>query len=124
MSEHSAHSHGTMSQLMIGFGLAALLSIIPFYLVMADTGLSSTAVVAVIMILAAIQIIVHLVFFLHVNREVEGGWTFAATIFAVIVLVIVLAGSIWVMYNMNKNMMPMPSEEEMLEMMSLQNQQG
>lgn len=122
MSAHTQHgSHGSMGTLMTGFALAALLTIVPFALVMGEVQISRTAMIGLIMGLAAVQILVHLVFFLHVNRSAEGGWTLAASIFSVIILVIVLAGSLWVMHNMNENMMPMP---DMDHMMNLQSQQG
>lgn len=122
MSAHTQHgSHGSMGTLMTGFALAALLTIIPFALVMGEVQISRIAMIGIIMGLAAVQILVHLVFFLHVNRSAEGGWTLAASIFSVIILVIVLAGSLWVMHNMNENMMPMP---DMDHMMNLQSQQG
>lgn len=122
MSAHTQHgSHGSMGTLMTGFALAALLTIVPFALVMGEVQISRIAMIGLIMGLAAAQILVHLVFFLHVNRSAEGGWTLAASIFSVIILVIVLAGSLWVMHNMNENMMPMP---DMDHMMNLQSQQG
>ncbi|RBP87640.1 cytochrome bo3 quinol oxidase subunit 4 [Rhodobacter sp. 140A] len=122
MSAHTQHgSHGSMGTLMTGFALAALLTIVPFALVMGEVQISRIAMIGLIMGLAAVQILVHLVFFLHVNRSAEGGWTLAASIFSVIILVIVLAGSLWVMHNMNENMMPMP---DMDHMMTLQSQQG
>ncbi|EEX14618.1 cytOchrome o ubiquinol oxidase subunit IV [Citreicella sp. SE45] len=128
MSAHShseSHGHGTMGQLMIGFALAAILTIIPFFLVMVDTGLSRTALVGIIMGLGAVQIIVHLVYFLHLNSSSEEGWTLLASMFSVVILVIVLAGSLWVMHNMNENMMPMPDMDRHMEQMrSLQSQQG
>lgn len=130
MSAHSSHdhghdhghgSHGTMGTLMLGFALAALLTIIPFGIVMGEPDITSNTKIAIIMGFAGLQIIVHLVYFLHVNGKVEGGWTIAATVFAVVILGIVLAGSLWVMHNMNENMMPMP---DMDNMMHLQSQQG
>lgn len=128
MSAHShseSHGHGTMGQLMIGFALAAILTIIPFFLVMVDTGLSRTALVGIIMGLGAVQIIVHLVYFLHLNSSSEEGWTLLASVFSVVILVIVLAGSLWVMHNMNENMMHMPDMDRHMEQMrSLQSQQG
>lgn len=128
MSAHShseSHGHGTMGQLMIGFALAAILTIIPFFLVMVDTGLSRTALVGIIMGLGAVQIFVHLVYFLHLNSSSEEGWTLLASVFSVVILVIVLAGSLWVMHNMNENMMPMPDMDRHMEQMrSLQSQQG
>ena len=125
-SEHGTHSashgsHGTFGSLMTGFAMAVILTILPFGLVMGDTGLSREVLIGLIMGMGGLQIIVHLVYFLHVNKNVEQGWTLVATIFSVIILVIVLAGSLWVMHNMNQNMMPMP---DMDEMMSLQSQQG
>ena len=122
---HHAHDHGTMSQLMIGFALAAILTIIPFYLVMAEVEMARSTLVGIIMGLGAVQIIVHLVYFLHLKRSSEEGWNFFAAIFAVVILVIVLAGSLWVMHNMNENMMPMHEMEQQIEQMkSLQSQQG
>jgi cytochrome o ubiquinol oxidase operon protein cyoD len=47
-----------------------------------------------------------MVYFLHMNGKAEGGWSLLATMFTLVLLVIVLAGSIWVMYHMNINMMP------------------
>ena len=122
---HHSHDHGTMGQLMIGFALAAILTIIPFYLVMAEVEMARSTLVGIIMGLGAVQIIVHLVYFLHLKRSSEEGWNFFAAIFAVVILVIVLAGSLWVMHNMNENMMPMHEMEQHIEQMkSLQSQQG
>ncbi|SNT75585.1 cytochrome o ubiquinol oxidase subunit IV [Paracoccus seriniphilus] len=119
--------HGNLNQLMAGFALAALLTIVPFALVMGEVEINRTALIATIMGLGGLQILVHLIWFLHVNRSAEEGWTLAATIFAVLILVIVLAGSLWVMKNMNENMMPMHDMEhhmQMEQMKSLQSQQG
>jgi cytochrome o ubiquinol oxidase operon protein cyoD len=58
------------------------------------------------MALAAVQVIVHVVYFLHLNAKAEAGWQFMATVFTIVVVVITLAGSLWVMYHMNINMMP------------------
>ncbi|MBY6091615.1 cytochrome o ubiquinol oxidase subunit IV [Pseudooceanicola sp. 502str34] len=115
MSDH-AHSHGTMGRLMVGFGLAAFLTIIPFALVMMEVDLPRNWLVGIIMGLGAVQIIVHLVYFLHINSSVEEGWTMAATVFSVVILGIVLAGSLWVMHNMNENMMPMHEMSPTMEM--------
>jgi len=40
------------------------------------------------------------------NSKVEGGWSMLALIFTGALLLIMLAGSIWVMYHLNTNMMP------------------
>ncbi|HEY0212919.1 MAG TPA: cytochrome o ubiquinol oxidase subunit IV [Paenirhodobacter sp.] len=115
MSDHSqTHSHGTMSQLMIGFAMAVVLTLVPFALVMSEVEMNRTLLIGIIMGLGGVQIIVHLVYFLHLNSKSEQGWSVAATIFAVVILVIVLAGSLWVMHNMNVNMMPPMDHETMM----------
>jgi cytochrome o ubiquinol oxidase operon protein cyoD len=106
-----AAGHGTMGSYMIGFGLSVFLTAIPFWLVMGDVFRSSTTAGVVIMVFAAIQIVVHMIFFLHMNTKSEGGWNMLALIFTVVIVVITLAGSLWVMYHLNNNMMPMTHQE-------------
>jgi cytochrome o ubiquinol oxidase operon protein cyoD len=53
-----------------------------------------------------VQVIVHMIYFLHMNSSAEGGWNMMALILTVILVGIVLSGSIWVMYHANANMMP------------------
>ncbi|KJZ27766.1 cytochrome O ubiquinol oxidase, partial [Paracoccus sp. S4493] len=82
-------------------------------LVMAG-GLESRLLTAGIVIgAAAIQILVHMVYFLHMNGRSDEGWTMMALIFTVVVVVIILAGSLWVMHNMNANMMPQMNNDGM-----------
>ena len=67
---------------------------------------NSTLTAIVIMLFAAAQIVVHMIYFLHMNGRSEGGWTMLALIFTIIVVAIALAGSLWVMFHLNANMMP------------------
>jgi cytochrome o ubiquinol oxidase operon protein cyoD len=60
----------------------------------------------VILAFAAVQIVVHMIYFLHMNTRSEGGWSMLALIFTVVLVFIVLTGSIWVMYHLDHNMMP------------------
>lgn len=107
------HDHGTHRSYVIGFMLSVVLTAIPFGLVMAG-GLESRLLTAAIVIgAAAIQILVHMVYFLHMNTRSDEGWTMMALIFTVVVVVIILAGSLWVMHNMNTNMMPQMNHEDM-----------
>ena len=55
---------------------------------------------------AAVQVVVHMYFFLHMNGKIQGGWTMLSTIFSVVFVAITLAGTLWVMLHMNTNMMP------------------
>ncbi|NUB12693.1 cytochrome o ubiquinol oxidase subunit IV [Azospirillum brasilense] len=109
--EHHGHgehegAHGTLGSYLIGFVLSVILTVIPFWLVMDGTILDKNMTVMAIMALAAVQVVVHMIFFLHMNGRAEGGWTMLSLIFTIIVVVIMLAGSLWVMYHLNTNMMP------------------
>ncbi|SEM08256.1 cytochrome bo3 quinol oxidase subunit 4 [Bosea lupini] len=105
---HDAHgaAHGSMRGYVTGFLLSVVLTAIPFWLVMNDVLGDSTLTAIVIMLFAAAQIVVHMVYFLHMNGRSEGGWTMLALIFTIIVVAIALAGSLWVMFHLNANMMP------------------
>ena len=46
-----------------------------------------------------------LVYFLHMNSKSDEGWNLTAFIFTVIIIAIVVVGSIWIMWNLNYNMM-------------------
>ena len=103
--------HGSRQSYLIGFGLSVILTVIPFWLVMTHALGNDRVTALVIMGLAAVQIVVHIFFFLHVDGKSEGGWTMMALIFTVVMVMIVLAGSLWVMYNLNANMMPVTAHD-------------
>ncbi len=100
------HSHGTLKSYVTGFVLAVILTAIPFWLVMGKVFSDSSVTAMVILGFAAVQIVVHMVYFLHMNAKSEGGWTMLALIFTLVLVVIALSGSLWVMYHLNHNMMP------------------
>ena len=60
-----------------------------------------------VMLFAVVQIVVHMIYFLHMNTKSEGGWTMMALIFTLVLIVIALSGSLWVMHHLNTNMMTM-----------------
>lgn len=106
-----APAHGSRREYVIGFLLSVVLTAIPFALVMTDAFADTRITAGIVMICAIVQIVVHMIYFLHMNTKSENGWTLMALIFTVILVVIVLAGSLWVMYHMNLNMMPQMSGE-------------
>ncbi|MBO9715111.1 cytochrome o ubiquinol oxidase subunit IV [Sphingomonas sp.] len=111
--EHDAgEPHGSLKDYLIGFGLSVVLTAIPFWLVMAHP-FANGVTAALVMGFAAVQILVHMIYFLHMNGKAEGGWPMTALVFTLIVVVITLSGSLWVMYNLNTNMMPMPDPSQL-----------
>jgi len=113
--EHHEHedigSHSSFKGYMTGFVLSIILTAIPFYLVMTKTFDKSSTTAIVILAFAAVQIVVHMIYFLHMNSKLEGGWSMLALIFTLVLVVITLSGSLWVMYHLNNNMMPASAHE-------------
>jgi cytochrome o ubiquinol oxidase operon protein cyoD len=103
---HDDHAHGSFKSYMTGFILSIILTAIPFWLVMGEVLESKQITGFIIMAFAAVQIVVHMIYFLHMNSNAEQGWTVMALIFTIIVVVIALSGSLWVMYHLNTNTMP------------------
>ncbi|PZT93121.1 MULTISPECIES: cytochrome o ubiquinol oxidase subunit IV [Sphingomonas] len=112
---HGAHghgdapAHGSRKDYVIGFLLSVLLTAIPFALVMTNAFADTRITAGIVMLCAVVQIVVHMIYFLHMNTKSESGWTLMALIFTVVLVGIVIAGSLWVMYHMNVNMMPQMS---------------
>ena len=108
---HYPHgAQGTFRSYMTGFVLSVILTAIPFWLVMGNV-LEDTLLTGIVIMALAVQIVVHMIYFLHMNTKSEGGWTFLALLFTLTLVVITLVGSIWVMYHMDQNMMPMSPHE-------------
>lgn len=108
--------HATVKGYVIGFVLSVILTAIPFWLVMGKVLPSPKMTGFVILGFAAVQMVVHMIYFLHMNAKVEGGWSLLALLFTVALVAIMLAGSVWVMYHMNTNMMPTPDPAAMRNM--------
>jgi len=108
--------HATVKGYAIGFLLSVALTAIPFWLVMGQVLPTPRMTAFVILAFAAVQMVVHMVYFLHLNAKVEGGWSLLALVFTAALVLIMLSGSIWVMYHMNTNMMPTVDAETMRNM--------
>lgn len=97
--------HGSLRTYLLGFLLSAILTALAFAL--AVTGVVGRDMTAALIVLFALaQIAVHTLCFLHVTPRAEGGWTLLALIFTLVMVVIVIAGSLWIMYHLHGNMMP------------------
>jgi len=110
--EVDEHGHGfddlghyTLRNYLLGFAAAAVLTALAFWIVMTGAIASAGIASAVVVALAIAQILVQTAAFLHVNARAQGGWTLVAYVFTAVLLVITIAGSIWIMYHLNANMM-------------------
>ena len=97
-------SHGSVKAYIKGFILSIILTIIPF-VVVGQSLLSGPWLFLAITVLALMQLIVQLVYFLHLNFASEARWNIVTFAFTVLVVFVLIAGSIWIMVNLNYNMM-------------------
>ncbi|MCB5162371.1 cytochrome o ubiquinol oxidase subunit IV [Marinomonas algarum] len=97
-------AHGSVKEYVTGLILSIVLTVIPFYLVMTGTG-SDAFVVITIVVAAIAQIMVQMVFFLHMNGSSEQTWLTASAIYSVFIVLFVVVGSLWIFEHLNHNML-------------------
>ncbi len=108
--DHASHneSYGTspktLSAYLTGLVLSFLLTTAAFYAVMKQI-FSTEMLYVTIAVLALLQFAVQTLCFLRLNAGPEGRWNLYPFLFAIFVVVVVLGGSLWIMYNLNYNMM-------------------
>jgi cytochrome o ubiquinol oxidase operon protein cyoD len=97
---HERHdAHGSLKSYIIGFALSIILTIIPLLAVM-NHMLSKTGTLILILVMAILQFAVQLFFFMHLKEGENARWNIMALIFGLIILLTIVAGSVWIMtYN-------------------------
>ena len=91
---------------LVGLGLAALLTIVSFF-ISGTTLVWGPSIPVALVVLAVAQMGVHLVFFLNITTGPDNVNNVMALAFGVLIVLLLLAGSLWIMANLNHNMMPM-----------------
>jgi cytochrome o ubiquinol oxidase subunit IV len=89
----------------IGY-VASILLIVGAYRVVVDKHLSDALLIYTIIGLAILQAIIQLIFFLQLGLESKPRWNTITFLFTVMVIIIVIGGSLWIMDNLNYNLMP------------------
>lgn len=103
----------TLTRYLVGFMLARLLTVTAFGLIFAcrqstlPEGISRDTIIAAVALLAVLQILVHLHYFLHLNfRPWPNLMRLQAILFALFIIVIMVGGTLWIMYDLNVQMQP------------------
>ena len=106
------NSEGTLGSYIAGFVISVVLTLVAFCVVVyrVSLHLGTVPVIAIILILAIIQLLVQLIFFMHLARESGPRWKLAVFVSTIGIILIVVIGSIWIMNHLNYNMMASPSE--------------
>ncbi|SMF83526.1 cytochrome o ubiquinol oxidase operon protein cyoD [Paenibacillus uliginis N3/975] len=99
---NSAHvqeeHHGSFKSYTIGFICSIILTVIPIAVVL-NEWLQGTGLALVLMIAAVLQLFVQLLFFMHLREEKNPRYNLISLILGLVILVVIVAGSIWIMLN-------------------------
>jgi cytochrome o ubiquinol oxidase operon protein cyoD len=110
ISRHDPSS-ATMRSYVIGFVTSVCMTLIAYLLVVHRSFSSNAVLIAAFVVLALIQFIVQLIFFLHLGRETKPRWKLLVFVFMLVVVGILVGGSLWIMNNLNANMKMTPAQE-------------
>ena len=101
----ASHSNESLHSYVTGFILSLILTFLAYFVVTHKL-LANSALVFSINGLAFMQVWVQLHFFLHLGKETKPRWNFIIFLFMVMVLAILVFGSLWIMSELNNNVMP------------------
>jgi cytochrome o ubiquinol oxidase operon protein cyoD len=99
-------SYASVGAYTVGLGFALLLTAASFIVSQTRVLLWVPGVPVGLAVLAIAQIGVHLVFFLHLNTGPDNTNNVLALAFGVLIVTLVVGGSLWIMSNLNGNMIP------------------
>ncbi len=97
--------HGTIRAYITGFILSLIFTFIPYYLVVNQV-ITGTALLATILSFGVLQMLVQVIFFLHLGRSPRPNWQIVFFIFTIATILIVVAGSVVITRNLKYNMQP------------------
>jgi cytochrome o ubiquinol oxidase operon protein cyoD len=97
---------------LIGLALATLITVVAFFVSRTSLVWQPSIPIALV-VLAIAQMGVHLVFFLHITTGAESLNNILALAFGLLIVFLLLVGSLWIMTNLNHNMVPM---EQIIQM--------
>jgi len=95
---------GSVKTYVVGIIICLILTFLPYYMVV-HALLPANYLVAAIVSFAVIQALVQLILFLHLGDEDHPRWNLMAFLFMALVLVIIVLGSLWIMYSLNQRTM-------------------
>lgn len=100
---------------IVGF-VISLLALVGAYIIVTrpDVSLDSSAI-GFLIVFALVQLVAQIVFFLHLPQESKPRWNLFAFGLMIVVVGFIVIGSLWIMNNLNYNMMSDASVEKIIE---------
>ncbi|MFX1675462.1 cytochrome o ubiquinol oxidase subunit IV [Paraburkholderia sp. A2WS-5] len=99
------NSHGSLKSYMIGTILSLVLTLASFGVVMLHV-VPPRAGLAAIVVLCVAQLVVQLVYFLHIGASRSQRANTGIFVCSAFLIAVIVGLSLWVMHNANVNMMP------------------
>lgn len=93
----------TLRSYIIGLLLSLIFTLCSFGIV-SHHSLSTEYIFVSLAVLAIAQLIAQVVFFLRMNASEEGRWNLMPFLFTILIVAVIVGGSLWIMYNLNYNM--------------------
>lgn len=95
---------GSLKSYLAGFILSIILTLTAFWLVISHS-FSPWTLMLTVGGLACTQAVVQLFFFLHLNIDSKAPWNLIAFLFMLTLVLILVLGTLWIMYNLDYYMM-------------------
>jgi cytochrome o ubiquinol oxidase operon protein cyoD len=99
---HQESAPGTTKTYAIGYILSLALTLVAYFFAINELA-NGWALIYSLATLAVAQLCVQLIFFLHLGSESKPRWNLTALLFAVMVVVLLVFGSLWIMKNLSYN---------------------
>jgi cytochrome o ubiquinol oxidase operon protein cyoD len=107
------HDEARYISYIVGFVLSVAATLIAYFFVVNHVW-PKEMLIYVVLGIAVVQLVIQAVFFLHIGRGSQ--LKLVTFVFAILVVLIIAGGSIWIMNNLNYNMTRMTPDQMLLYM--------
>ncbi|MDO8270053.1 MAG: cytochrome o ubiquinol oxidase subunit IV [Candidatus Levybacteria bacterium] len=102
---------GSVRSYVLGFIFSIVLTLISFAITIKHIDsdhsfIGHEIIIGIVLALAVLQLFVQLIFFLHLGHEKGPRWNLVFLASTITIFIMVVVGSMWIMYHLNYNMMP------------------
>lgn len=101
---HNQSSHGSLTSYIVGLVLSLILTAVAFGYVWTQEEVTQT-VVAIVAVTAIAQVLVQMIFFLHMTGKKEQAWESAAGLYILLSLLLLIFLSVWIFHHFRLNTM-------------------
>lgn len=120
LKNQQVRSVGSATPYIIGFLLSIILTFAAYIPVVIHSGshhsmFSHELLIPLVLFFAIVQLVVQLLFFLHLGQEKKPHWNLIFFVSTVSIILLVVVGSLWIMYHLNYNMMPSQIDQHVMQ---------